>query len=39
MNFERPAKVFLEVAASKLGLSYNLMDAFHVWFRFDRVSA
>jgi hypothetical protein len=39
MNFERPAKVFLEVTASKLGLSYDLMDAFHVWFRFDRVSA
>ena len=36
-NFERPAGVFLEIAASKLGLSKDLMNAFHEWFRFDRV--
>ena len=38
MNFERPARVFLEIAANQLGLSYDLIDAFHEWFRFDRVA-
>ena len=38
MNFERPARVFLEVAANQLGLPYDLMDAFHGWFKFDRIS-
>jgi hypothetical protein len=37
-NFERPAEVFLEIAATKLGLPYDVMDAFHEWFRFDRVA-
>ena len=37
-NFERPSRVFLEIAANKLGLPYDLMDAFHEWFRFDRVA-
>ena len=37
-NFERPAEVFLKIAANKLGLPYGLMDAFHEWFRFDRVA-
>jgi hypothetical protein len=37
-NFERPSRVFLEIAANKLGLPYDLMDAFHEWFRFDRAT-
>jgi hypothetical protein len=37
-NFERPSRVFLEIAANKLGLRYDLMDAFHEWFRFDRAT-
>ncbi len=37
-NCERPSGVFLEIAANKLGLPYNLMDAFHEWFRFDGVA-
>lgn len=37
-NFERPSRVFLEIAANKLGLPYDLMDGFHEWFRFDRVA-
>ena len=37
-NFERPAEVFLEIAANKLGLPYDVMGAFHEWFRFDRVA-
>jgi hypothetical protein len=37
-NFERPSRVFLEVAANKLGLPYDVMGAFHEWFRFDRVA-
>ena len=37
-NFERTSRVFLEIAANKLGLPYDLMDAFHEWFRFDRVA-
>ena len=36
MNFERPSRVLLEIAANKLGLPYDLMDAFHEWFLFDR---
>jgi hypothetical protein len=39
MNFERPARVFLEVAANAIGLPYDLIDAFHEWFKFDRVAA
>jgi hypothetical protein len=39
MNFERPARVFLEVAANKLGLPYDSMDNFHEWFKFDRVGS
>ena len=39
MNFEHPARVFLEIAANQLGLSYDLIDAFHEWFRLDRVSS
>jgi hypothetical protein len=38
INFERPSRVFLEIAANKLGLPYDLMDAFHEWFRFDRAT-
>jgi len=37
-NFERPSRVFLEIAANKLGLPHSLMDAFHEWFRFDRAA-
>ena len=37
-NFEGPSRVFLEIAANKLGLPKDLMDAFHEWFRFDRVA-
>ena len=37
-NFERPSGVFLEIAANKLGLPYDFMDAFHEWFRFDLVA-
>jgi hypothetical protein len=37
-NFERPSRVFLEIAANKLGLPYDLMDGFHEWFRFDRAT-
>ena len=37
-NFERPSRVFLEAAANKLGLPYDVMGAFHEWFRFDRVA-
>ena len=37
-NFERPSRVFLEIAANMLGLPKDLMDAFHKWFRFDRVA-
>jgi hypothetical protein len=37
-NFQRPSRVFLEIAANKLGLPKDLMDAFHEWFRFDRVA-
>ena len=37
-NLERPSRVFLEIAANKLGLPYDLMDAFHEWFRFDRAT-
>jgi uncharacterized membrane protein YebE (DUF533 family) len=37
-NFERPSRVFLEIAANKLGLPKDLMDAFHEWFRFNRVA-
>ena len=37
-NFERSSRVFLEVAANKLGLPYDVMGAFHEWFRFDRVA-
>jgi hypothetical protein len=39
MNFERPARVFLEIAANQLGLSYDLIDAFHEYWKFDRVPA
>jgi hypothetical protein len=37
-NFNRPARVFLEIAASQLGLNYALIDSFHEWWAFDRVS-
>ena len=37
-NFERPSRVFLEIAANKLDLPDDLMDAFHEWFRFDRAT-
>jgi hypothetical protein len=39
MNFERPARVFLEIAANAIGVSYDRIDAFHEWYRFDRVNA
>jgi hypothetical protein len=37
-NFERPSRVFIEIAANKLGLQHDLMEAFHEWFRFDRAT-
>ena len=38
-NFDRPARVFLEITASHLGLNYALIDGFHEWWAFDRVGA
>jgi hypothetical protein len=38
MNFSRPARVFLEVAANQLGLAHDLMDSFHSWYKFDRIT-